>query len=64
MGSRRGPEPPQRLACDLTVVEGDRAIAEDLDVLVALARDHDRIARSRERDGGRDGFAPVRDACA
>ena len=48
--SRRRSEPPQRLARDLAVVERDDGVAELLALLVALARDHDDVAFTRELD--------------
>ena len=55
-GSRRTAQLPQLLAGDLAVVEGDlAAVLELLALLVALAGDHDRVARlgPPEREGDR-----------
>ena len=41
------------------IVEREHLVAHELIVLVALARDEDRVARLRLRDGARDGGATV-----
>src|SRR5256714_1773392 len=46
---------------DLSVVEGPLLRADDLVVLVSLARDDDEVARARLYDCALDGLAPVND---
>src|SRR5688572_18059787 len=58
--SSGGPELAQDLARDLAVVEGDRAVAELLPLLMALARDHDDVALPSELERAGDRPRPVR----
>ena len=50
---------PQRVACDLAVVEGELAACDLLPLLVTLAGDHDDVARPRRLERPLDRTAPV-----
>src|SRR5690606_15066900 len=53
--------PPHVLARDLSVVEGDAALADDLHRLVPLPGDEHGVPVSREVDGPADGLGAILD---